>query len=67
MEQVEYRYAVCIVIEPDGVRYHTRRIIVRRWETNVIPRIIKDKGKLNLSRIPAVTRLWYLLAFIFNF
>ncbi|XP_052128768.1 glycerophosphocholine phosphodiesterase GPCPD1 isoform X1 [Frankliniella occidentalis] len=43
-EPVEYRYAVCVILEPDGVRYQSRHVIVRRWETNVIPRIIKEQG-----------------------
>ena len=43
-EPLEYRYAVCVILEPDGSRYQSRHVIVRRWETNVVPRIIKELG-----------------------
>ncbi|XP_066944816.1 glycerophosphocholine phosphodiesterase GPCPD1 isoform X1 [Macrobrachium rosenbergii] len=37
LEEVEYRYCVCIILEAKpGV--HDGAIIVRRWETNLLPR-----------------------------
>ncbi|KAJ1524332.1 hypothetical protein ONE63_010838 [Megalurothrips usitatus] len=43
-EPLEYRYAICVILEPDGVRHQTRHVIIRRWETNVVPRILKEFG-----------------------
>ncbi|XP_034237742.1 glycerophosphocholine phosphodiesterase GPCPD1-like isoform X3 [Thrips palmi] len=43
-EPLEYRYAVCVILEPDATRNQTRHVIVRRWETNVVPRILKEQG-----------------------
>ncbi|XP_069179920.1 glycerophosphocholine phosphodiesterase GPCPD1 isoform X2 [Procambarus clarkii] len=38
---VEYRYCVCIILEPrPGL--HDRAVVVRRWETNIAPRKIPD-------------------------
>lgn len=38
---VEYRYCVCIVLEPrPGL--HERTLVVRRWETNLLPRRLRD-------------------------
>lgn len=54
--QVEYRYCVCIILEPrPGL--HDRAVVVRRWETNIAPRKIPDAGKF--------THLVYVLI-IFN-
>lgn len=43
-EPLEYRYAVCVILEPDATRNQTRHVIVRKWETNVVPRVIKELG-----------------------
>ncbi|XP_063853803.1 glycerophosphocholine phosphodiesterase GPCPD1-like isoform X3 [Scylla paramamosain] len=38
---VEYRYCVCIVLEPrPGL--HERTLVIRRWETNLLPRRLRD-------------------------
>lgn len=44
-KEVQYRYCVCIVVEPDLVRQTSRQFTVRRWETNLHPRKI-DKDVL---------------------
>lgn len=42
---VEFRYFVCVIVEPDGEKYLDRQIIVRRWETGFKPRVISKNGK----------------------
>ncbi|MPD02617.1 hypothetical protein E2C01_098211 [Portunus trituberculatus] len=47
--QVEYRYCVCIVLEPrPGL--HERTVVVRRWETNLLPRRLRDGGERERER-----------------
>ncbi|CAG2069020.1 unnamed protein product, partial [Timema podura] len=42
---VQYRYAVCVIIQPDGHMITDTHIIVRHWETHTIPRIVTAKGQ----------------------
>ncbi|KAF6215207.1 hypothetical protein GE061_009959 [Apolygus lucorum] len=46
--QVEYRYVIMIVVEPDGHREsHNKHHLVRRWETNRNPRVIPKRELCN--------------------
>nr|CAD7269674.1 unnamed protein product [Timema shepardi] len=42
---VQYRYAVCVIIQPDGHTITDTHIIVRHWETHTIPRLVTAKGQ----------------------
>ncbi|KAL1123856.1 hypothetical protein AAG570_001626 [Ranatra chinensis] len=44
---IEYRYVICVIVEPDDHKIHQRQFIVRRWETNIKPRVIKKKAPSN--------------------
>lgn len=46
-KQVEFRYITCIVLDNfnENTGEHKKDIIMRRWETNILPRIIKPNGK----------------------
>ncbi|XP_054282590.1 glycerophosphocholine phosphodiesterase GPCPD1-like isoform X2 [Macrosteles quadrilineatus] len=52
-KDVEYRYCVCIMLEPDPARQNSRQVIVRRWETNRYPRKIEGGVESNISRMDA--------------
>uniref|UniRef100_A0A0A9Y8A0 Glycerophosphocholine phosphodiesterase GPCPD1 n=1 Tax=Lygus hesperus TaxID=30085 RepID=A0A0A9Y8A0_LYGHE len=45
--QVEYRYVIMIIVEPDGHRESQKHHVVRRWETNRNPRIIPKRELYN--------------------
>uniref|UniRef100_A0A1B6ETP9 GP-PDE domain-containing protein n=1 Tax=Cuerna arida TaxID=1464854 RepID=A0A1B6ETP9_9HEMI len=49
-KDVEFRYCVCVVIEPDHLRQVGRQIIVRRWETNSYPRKIPGTEESNVDQ-----------------
>lgn len=42
--EVKFRYFVGIAFEPDGEKLSSRQVIVRRWETNLNPRLIHKEG-----------------------
>ncbi|XP_014259991.1 glycerophosphocholine phosphodiesterase GPCPD1-like isoform X2 [Cimex lectularius] len=50
---VEYRYVICVLVEPDGSRILQKHHIVRRWETNRQPRFIPKKMMYNCPERPA--------------
>lgn len=41
---VMFRYFVGIVFKPDEEKFTSRQVIVRRWETNLNPRVIHKEG-----------------------
>jgi len=41
---VMFRYFVGIVFEPDEEKFTSRCVVVRRWETNLSPRLIRKEG-----------------------
>ncbi|KAJ4441238.1 hypothetical protein ANN_11089 [Periplaneta americana] len=40
---VQFRYFVGILFEPDEEKYPSRQVVVRRWETNLNPRLIRKE------------------------
>ncbi|XP_049962737.1 glycerophosphocholine phosphodiesterase GPCPD1-like [Schistocerca serialis cubense] len=50
LQAVEYRYFICVVIEPDVAISHEKRVIIRRWETHWQPRIIPKNVTSNVER-----------------
>ncbi|CAH1391360.1 unnamed protein product [Nezara viridula] len=40
---INYRYVICLIVEPDGSKITDRHFIVRRWETNREPRALLKK------------------------
>nr|CAD7205841.1 unnamed protein product [Timema douglasi] len=46
---VQYRYAVCVIIQPDGHTITDTHIIVRHWETHTIPRLVTAKAGSNVE------------------
>ncbi|CAB0014859.1 unnamed protein product [Nesidiocoris tenuis] len=48
--QIEYRYVVMIVVEPDGHKVTQKHHVVRKWETNKNPRLIPE-GELLSKRL----------------
>jgi len=49
-KDVEYRYCICIILEPDLVKHTSRQVIVRRWETNRYPRKIESNEESNTNK-----------------
>lgn len=45
-KEVEFRYITCILLDNfvESSGEHKKEIIMRRWETNILPRIIKPNG-----------------------
>nr|CAD7427126.1 unnamed protein product [Timema monikensis] len=46
---VQYRYVVCVIIQPDGHTITDTHIIVRHWETHTIPRLVTAKARTNVE------------------
>lgn len=48
---IEYRYVICIIVEPDGNKITEKQFIVRRWETHRKPRLIPKKIEQNTNEL----------------
>jgi hypothetical protein len=47
---VFFRYFVGVVFQPDEDKFTSRRVIVRWWETNLNPRLIRKDGMCLMIR-----------------
>ncbi|XP_066597768.1 glycerophosphocholine phosphodiesterase GPCPD1 isoform X2 [Prorops nasuta] len=46
---IEYRYFVAVICQPNGTKATAKTLIIRRWETHLTPRIIKRSTPSNFS------------------
>lgn len=41
---VEFRYFVAVICQSNGTKNSAKTLIIRRWETHMIPRLIKKNS-----------------------
>lgn len=46
---VEFRYFVAAVCQPNGTKNSAKTLIVRKWETHMTPRVVKKNGELDYA------------------
>ncbi|XP_046466524.1 glycerophosphocholine phosphodiesterase GPCPD1 isoform X1 [Neodiprion pinetum] len=46
---VEFRYFIAVVCQPNGTKNSAKTLIIRKWETHMTPRLIKKNAPSNFS------------------